>query len=275
MKVEQFKQLYNQLMEDDIVLQNRFVNNLLAGTAITAGTILGLGKLSQIDTKKYQVSQNHIQQKYQIPEQPTVEIPNNIKNIPQEPEIYQNNWINNITMPFVIYWEGKITNSFGQHVVYDDDVNKTIKRRWNGKGGQAGIDAFIKSCVGKPTIGYGETDEDLVRRGIISDSEAKELLLLKLNNIDKYLSETYQYYNIMNPNQKTAFISFSYNLGKYFIQNETVKLKENLKNGNLNKACYQMHDCDNVTQKGKKVKVKGLTRRRQAEMKLFKTPYNK
>jgi GH24 family phage-related lysozyme (muramidase) len=38
--------------------------------------------------------------------------------------------------------------------------------------------------------------------------------------------------------------------------------------------CAEMADCDNVTDKnGNLVKVKGLTNRRQDEMKLFKKPW--
>jgi GH24 family phage-related lysozyme (muramidase) len=34
-----------------------------------------------------------------------------------------------------------------------------------------------------------------------------------------------------------------------------------------------MRDCDNITQNNQLIKVKGLTRRRRAEMALFRTPY--
>jgi hypothetical protein len=31
-------------------------------------------------------------------------------------------------------YEGAIKDSNGNHVLYDDDVNTTVKRRWDGKG---------------------------------------------------------------------------------------------------------------------------------------------
>lgn len=273
MKVEKFKQLYTQLTGNQIIQQGKMLNNILAGTAataITAGSILGLGKLSQIQTNNYKnkyISQQTANNQYNYQEkiqQPQIQI--------QPQQIINNNWIQNIAMPFIISLEGKVYNN-GYHVLYDDDVNRTVKRKWDGKGGQAGIDAFIKSCIGKPTIGYGETDKDIIRKGKITDSEARNLLIQKLNNLDQFLSSQYKYYNIMNPNQKTALISFSYNLGKYFIETGTIKMKQHLYAGHLNQMCQQMRDCDNITQNNQLIKVKGLTRRRRAEMALFRTPY--
>lgn len=181
-------------------------------------------------------------------------------------------WIQSLTMPFVIKWQGKVTDNDGNHVTYDDNVNVTNKNHWDGS---ITIDEFINSCVGKPTIGYGETANNMVKKGKISDSEAKSLLLNRLKNLDKFLSKKYVHYNKMNPNQRTALISFSYNLGRDFIQKETKKMIKHLLAGNLDAMCSQMHDCDNVTQNGELIKVPGLTRRRQDEMALFRTPYKK
>jgi GH24 family phage-related lysozyme (muramidase) len=96
--------------------------------------------------------------------------------------------------------------------------------------------------------GYGITDKNIVRKGIISDSEAKSYLKQRILNLHNHLNKTYEYYRGLNPNQKTALISFSYNLGKYFIQLKTEKMHENFVNGNINGVCAEMHDCDNVTQ---------------------------
>jgi hypothetical protein len=56
-----------------------------------------------------------------------------------------------LTLPFIMKYEGAIKDSNGNHILYDDNVKVPThkKRRWNGKGGQAGIKAFIKSCVRK------------------------------------------------------------------------------------------------------------------------------
>jgi lysozyme len=262
MNIDEFKKLYNELYEDDVIIEGKLLNGFLAGTALTAGTVLGLDKLSEVEN----------QEKPPVPIVQTIDNQSDMTDT-DEVETSDNAWISSITVPFIIGWEGKVTDSKGNHVLYDDDVNAKVKRRWNGEGGQAGIDKFIASCKGKPTIGYGETDTDIVRKGKISDSEARSLLEQRIENLDKFLSEKYHYYNTMNPNQKTALISFSYNLGKHFIETGTVKLKGHLIAGRLNQMCNEMKDCDNIKQGGKLVKVPGLTRRRQAEMRLFKTPY--
>ena len=63
--------------------------------------------------------------------------------------------------------------------------------------------------------------------------------------------------------------------GQHFIELQTKKMKAHLLNGNLDGACYEMHDCNKVRvgKQKKLVESKGLTKRRQAEMKLFKTPW--
>lgn len=278
MNIDEFKTLYNELYDDNMIVEGKLLNSFLAGTALTAGTVLGLGKLSEVEkTEKnpvpivqtidkqsdmadtQEISDNHIE----------TTADNDVENT----EHADNAWIGSITIPFIIEWEGKVTDSNANHVLYDDDVKTKVKRRWDGNGGQAGIDRFIRSCKGKPTIGYGETNPDIVRKGKISDNEARSLLERRIKNLDRFLSNKYHYYNTMNPNQKTALISFSYNLGKHFIETGTVKLKKHLAAGRLNQMCNEMGDCDNITQKGELIKVPGLTRRRQAEMSLFRTPY--
>lgn len=88
--------------------------------------------------------------------------PKLIQQISDEPQLNTNKsvsntvtWINDIAIPFIISWEGKVLDDSGNHVIYDDDVNAKVKRKWDRKtGGQKGINNFIESCKGKPTIGY-------------------------------------------------------------------------------------------------------------------------
>jgi GH24 family phage-related lysozyme (muramidase) len=174
-----------------------------------------------------------------------------------------------LTIPFIMRFEGKIVDSEGNHVVYDDDVDRRVKRRWDGKGGKAGIQAFIKSCKGKPTIGYGETSIAIVSKGKISDSEARVLIQKRVNYINNKLNRQFKFYRFMNPNAKSALISFSYNLGSNFIMNKTVKMKDALSKCEWDRVCAEMADCN----KSKGREVAGLTARRQAEMDLFKTPW--
>jgi GH24 family phage-related lysozyme (muramidase) len=172
-----------------------------------------------------------------------------------------------VTVPFIIRWEGKILNKNGDHVLYDDNVKAKRKVFWDGKGGQAGIDRFIENCIGKPTIGYGCTDLDVVRKGIISESEAKEDLIARLNNLNNVLQKRFKKIWLnLNANQRTALISFYYNLGQYF---EAPKMVRNLMAGNIAEAAHEFLDCDNVKTKSGFVKVPGLTKRRAAEAKLM------
>jgi GH24 family phage-related lysozyme (muramidase) len=278
MNIEEFKFLYNDLTtSDNMITEGKFINSLLAGTALTAGTILGINKLSKIKPKEKEpmvLKHNYLDNKNDIDLDADVDNYNK-KDEKQKPaEISNSNWLNDLALPYIVKWEGKIKDKDGNHILYDDDVSRTVKRRWNGKGGKRGIEAFIKSCVGKPTIGYGETDPAIIRKGKIDDATAKSLVQKRIIELNNYLNRKYEHFKRMNPNQKTAFISFSYNLGRNFIELSAPKMKSYLESGNLNKMCAEMADCDNVTDKnGNLVKVKGLTNRRQDEMKLFKTPW--
>lgn len=176
---------------------------------------------------------------------------NNI-DVSSEPEVklpINNSKLNyNQCINFIIHWEGSVKDSEGNHILYDDDVTVVKKRKWDGKGGIEGIKRFIKSCKGKPTIGYGETSKDIIIKGKLTDSEAKSLLLRKIISINNYLVDNFDYFGNLNNNQKIALISFSYNLGKDFIKYKTKKLKYYLENGKFDKISHEMLDCNNITQ---------------------------
>lgn len=74
--------------------------------------------------------------------------------------------------------------------------------------------------AGVPTIGWGSTrypDGSRVRLGqSISQQRADELLNHEIERIAKVLEENIPYWDEMNINQKSALISFGYNLGAYF-----------------------------------------------------------
>lgn len=252
-----------------MLTEGKIINGALAGLtglALTGGTVLGLNEFSK--AKHESKSDTPVMEL-------TVTKParNDIKpvkkpKIPVKSVNVNNNWIFDTVVPFLIQWEGKVLNKSGEHVLYDDDVNQTVKRRWNGKGGQAGIERFIKSCVGKPTIGYGCTDNNVIRKGVLSDSEAKSILTDKINELNKLLYKRHPHiWGRLTAQQRTALISFYYNLGKFF---KAPKMVKNLNAGNLSGAAHEFLDCDNTTLKdGTKVKCPGLTRRRAAEAKLL------
>lgn len=123
-------------------------------------------------------------------------------------------YITEIAMPFIKKFEGTIKDKDGFHVLYDDVATAVNKNYWNGKGGNSGIKQFIDSCKGQPTIGYGETNTAALMKGKISDAEADRFLLETLTSLDNYLTKKYKYYSSMNENQRSALLSFTYNLRK-------------------------------------------------------------
>lgn len=74
--------------------------------------------------------------------------------------------------------------------------------------------------AGVATIGWGSTrypDGSRVRLGqSISQQRADELLSHEIERIAKVLEENIPYWDEMSINQKSALISFGYNLGAYF-----------------------------------------------------------
>lgn len=74
--------------------------------------------------------------------------------------------------------------------------------------------------AGVATIGWGSTrypDGSRVRLGqSISQQRADELLNHEIERIVQVLKESIPYWDEMNINQKSALISFGYNLGAYF-----------------------------------------------------------
>ena len=166
----------------------------------------------------------------------------------------------NYTERLLKQFESFVKDSKGNHIAYDDFT----KKKWNGK---QDIDEFIKSCKGKATIGYGETDLDVVRKGIISEQEANTLLrnhIISINN--KLVQKFEKAYSSLNTVQKAALISFYYNLGIYF---KAPKMEANLRAGKLKEAAHEFLDCDNQRINGKLEKRPGLTKRRKIEHNLF------
>ncbi len=165
---------------------------------------------------------------------------------------------------FIKNFEKTVKNDKQEHIAYDD-LNPS--NRWNEKDN---IDTFIKGCKGKPTIGYGETSLEIIKKGKINENEAESLIKNRIINIDKQLSKKFPKYSTFNINQKTALISFYYNLGINFNAPKMVKF---INDDKFIEGANEMLDCDNVSKivNGKKIlyKLPGLTKRRQLEHDLF------
>ncbi|MGC0151389.1 lysozyme [Chromobacterium vaccinii] len=114
------------------------------------------------------------------------------------------------------------------------------------------------------TIGYGHTGPDVRPGQRISNTQAEQLLLGDLarfeTGVDKMVKVP------LNPNQFSALVSFSYNLGLGNLQQSTLLRL-------LNKRDYAgaAGQFPLWNKAGGHV-IDGLTRRRQAEQKLFLTP---
>lgn len=97
--------------------------------------------------------------------------------------------------------------------------NLDIIQEFEGFSGKAYADSLQGWSV--PTIGYGTTvytNGQKVREGdIITKEKANEELLSYVNKrIIPVLEKTIPYWKDMNINQKSALISFAYNLGEHF-----------------------------------------------------------
>lgn len=147
-------------------------------------------------------------------------------------------------------------------VVYDDDVSaKSSQKRWNGR--PQDLDRFIRNCKGTPTIGYGTTDPSVVRKGFITQQQAKNLCKKYMRQVHRVIIQRLgkQYWDTLNENQQAALISYFYNCGA----NATAtKLFAAIRIQDWKQAARQM---DIVKSKGKI--LKGLQRRRAIQQKIF------
>lgn len=121
--------------------------------------------------------------------------------------------------------------------------------------------------AGIPTIGYGSTYYEDGTRVSMSDSKiteefAEELLKYNINKV--YSNAVNRYVAVeINQNQFDALVSFAYNLGTGNLRNSTLLKKINAKD--FDGASMEFFRWN---KSGGKV-LKGLTKRREEESKLF------
>ena len=111
---------------------------------------------------------------------------------------------------------------------------------------------------GKKTIGYGFTDEDLVKKGSITKADADRILGKKVRDELAFLRTQVQG---LSPKQEAACVSFIYNLGRGNFLKSTFLKK--LKARDFKAA--QVECSKWVYAKG--TKLNGLVKRRAAEAK--------
>lgn len=127
---------------------------------------------------------------------------------------------------------------------------------------------------GEPwTIGYGNTfypDGKKVKPGdVITKEKAEELLKVEVNRIAKILESKVPHWNTLNNNQRSALISFSYNVGPYWYNTDGFRTISNTIYSKLWKNVpdsfmLYVNPGTNVTA--------GLRRRRVAESSLWLKP---
>ena len=118
-----------------------------------------------------------------------------------------------------------------------------------------------------PTIGYGATfypsgKKVTMTDKLITESEGVDLLKSMLVSFEKYV-DSYCIDSI-NQNQFDALVSFAYNLGPANLKSSTL-----LKKVNLNPNDPTIADEFKKWNKAGGKVLKGLTRRREAEIKLY------
>jgi len=151
--------------------------------------------------------------------------------------------------------EGSVKNSYNNidyHVVYDDANPKT---KWNNT---ESFSDFKSRCKGIPTIGYGETNTEVVSKMKITEEEAIKYLNARITTIRKKIQEVVLVK--LTSNQETALVSFIYNVG--FNAFKTSKLLKKINKGDYNSVKSELKRW--IYCNGKK--NKGLINRRNIEI---------
>ena len=118
-----------------------------------------------------------------------------------------------------------------------------------------------QDCVGRWTIGYGHTGDDVTPDLVITQDEADALLLQDLQKFEDGVTDLVKVQ--LNSNQFSALVVFSYNVGL-----------GNLKSSLLLRCINSLHYSDAAPQflrwnKAGGVALAGLTERREKERDLF------
>jgi lysozyme len=122
--------------------------------------------------------------------------------------------------------------------------------------------------VGLLTVGCGH----LVKQGEpyklgqkITAAESDQLLRKDLEIAERAVRR--QITSLLNENQYGALVSFTFNLGEGNLSKSTLRKKINA--GQFTSAANEFLKWDKAKKDGKLVALRGLTRRREAERKLF------
>lgn len=125
--------------------------------------------------------------------------------------------------------------------------------------------------AGVPTIGYGTT-KGLTRADVgkkkITEAEATRLLQEDVKRFEAAVDRLVKV--PLTPNQRGALVSFTYNVGEGALASSTLLKRINAKD--FPGAMRSLVQWNKARVRGVLTPLAGLTRRRQAEVKLFGTP---
>ena len=234
--MDRFNQAYLKVInEQNNIIEQGWLGKIAAGAALAAGLTTGAQAQTVTDIP--------------LPKQQT-KITQTVQQAPKkavDSRHMGDQYTLDIATKYIIYFEGSKKDKQGNHIKYKD-------------------------VKGVQTIGYGCTDPDIVKKGKITEKEAKEVLQAEVIKVRDALKKKFgKDWDVMDNFMQAALISLYYNVGV----NKTFKnLQKNIKAHNWRGAAKEFLDIDNVTvkQNGKDVKKKvaGLTRRRKVEaQKLF------
>ena len=120
-----------------------------------------------------------------------------------------------------------------------------------------------KDGKGVDTIGHGLTDKKYILKGNISEEESKKGVFEHINkNVIPHLKNK-SYWNNLSDNQKSALISYVYNIGSGNFNTKSPSLQKALSESNWEEAAKQMDFGYNDKQNP------GLRKRRDKERNLF------
>jgi lysozyme len=124
--------------------------------------------------------------------------------------------------------------------------------------------------AGLPTISWGVSEYPDGRKVKITDKinlqKAEEVFVFAVNQVNLQVYREVKDLNL-NINQYDAIVSFVYNVGiNAFKRSTLLKL---LKEGEIEKTALEFLKWDKAVVNGKRVRLLGLTKRRQEEKELF------
>lgn len=119
------------------------------------------------------------------------------------------------------------------------------------------------------TIGYGHT-KDVKKGDVITQAGAEQLLQKDVNLFARQVLALLRH--SVNQNQFDALVSFAFNIGIGNLSTSTLLKKINI--GDFKSAANEFLKWDKARDKntGEMKSLEGLTRRRQAEKRLFEVP---